>query len=345
MSAQHAPPVEWERPRCLRCGHAHSRVIHHGRDYLHQLPGEFSVSECPSCGLWFQSPRPVQAEAASLYPADYGPHGEPGPLTLRAGAARYLRRVLGYAHLKASPTRATDWRSWRLLNPARRWWAGVGLIPRFVPNGSLLELGCGSGSRLVHLRQLGWHDLSGVELVPLAAERAASAGFAVQCAPVEEALRTYPDAAFDVVIMSMVIEHLYDPFDVMREIARVIKPGGQFLFSTVVRDAPDAAIYGKYWAGFDFPRHMIYFRMSDIRAMLGGAFRDLERFHHAAPIDYVRSSSWRRNDGAATPFDRVVMSVGGTSAALAASLVLAWLHQMCRVSFRCTRTAHVELAH
>ena len=35
-----------------------------------------------------------------------------------------------------------------------------------------------------------------------------------------------PDAAFDVVLAMMVIEHLYDPFHSFGEVARVLRPGG-----------------------------------------------------------------------------------------------------------------------
>ena len=42
----------------------------------------------------------------------------------------------------------------------------------------------------------------------------------------------YPDAAFDVVFADNVLEHLPDPLAVFREIARVLKPGGVFLFKT-----------------------------------------------------------------------------------------------------------------
>jgi SAM-dependent methyltransferase len=42
----------------------------------------------------------------------------------------------------------------------------------------------------------------------------------------------YPDQTFDVVFADNVLEHLPDPLTVFREIARVLKPGGVFLFKT-----------------------------------------------------------------------------------------------------------------
>jgi SAM-dependent methyltransferase len=42
----------------------------------------------------------------------------------------------------------------------------------------------------------------------------------------------YGDAMFDVVFSDNVLEHLVDPLTVFREVARVLKPGGLFLFKT-----------------------------------------------------------------------------------------------------------------
>ena len=42
----------------------------------------------------------------------------------------------------------------------------------------------------------------------------------------------FPAATFDLVISRSVVEHLADPAEVMREIARVLKPGGRFIFTT-----------------------------------------------------------------------------------------------------------------
>jgi len=159
-------------------------------------------------------------------------------------------------------------------------------------------------------------------------------GFHVEVGRVEDILPSFPDGHFDVVITSMVVEHLCNPFQVVNEIARKLKPGGQFLFSTIVRDSLDHRMYGKYWAGFDFPRHMVHFRLRDVQDMLAADFAEVECFFHGAPIDFVRSSSWRKK-----AIDRLLIFLFSSKLGIILGLLLGLMAMTCRVSFRCRRSA------
>jgi SAM-dependent methyltransferase len=325
---------------CPRCGAERSRVVVEGRDYLYGVAGRFRAAECDACGLWFQNPRPLDAELPDLYPTAYEPHSVPAPPvegTVSAGRARFLRRHFGYHDFTPGATRVRDWRAFTLFDAVRHWTVGQDLIPRYVVGGRLLELGCGSGARLRLLHGLGWQRVQGVEFVPAAADRARALGFEITCAPVEEALDEFPDECLDVVVSSMLLEHLRNPFDVVSRIATRLKPGGQFLFSTITRDSLDARIYGRFWAGFDFPRHLVYLRTSDIVRMLEHRFEHVEFFYHADPIDFVRGSTWRANDGKATLLDRAVLAMRTSLPARLCLMVLARLGLTCRVSVRCRR--------
>jgi SAM-dependent methyltransferase len=273
-----------------------------------------------------------------LYPSAYAPHQKteqrPAEPAFASVSERYLARHLGYRHLDAplGSSRVSLAVASRLWDKRR---AGVALVPHYVPDGALLEVGCGNGERLQWLRRLGWQHCRGIELVSTAAEQARAAGFQVACGPVEDELARFSRSSFDVIIASMLLEHLYDPFSLVREIAERLKPGGEFLFSTVVRDSVDARMYGPYWSSFDFPRHMVYFRLADIQDMLRDEFQHVERFHQNAPIDFVRSSSWRGRNGN-TP-DRVIVALGASAPGRMLGMVLARLGLTSRVSFRCRR--------
>lgn len=88
-----------------------------------------------------------------------------------------------------------------------------------MPHGTILDFGCGTGgivARLDAARRVG------VEVSTAAAEVARSRGIEVF-----EALDAMPDDMVDVAISFHAIEHVDHPLDVLRAIARVVKPGGR----------------------------------------------------------------------------------------------------------------------
>jgi len=309
------------------------------KDRLYGVPGEYYAAECSGCGLWFQNPRPPLDRLSDLYPEDYSPHVKPEPVVLRRGAAAYLRRHMGYAELKSDVGAGSRWASLSIFSPVRKWLAGVALTPHYVPGGKLLEIGCASGARLLYLRRLGWESLYGIELMPAAAAQAREAGFAVLSGQIEQNLPAYPDGFFDVVVTSMVLEHLVDPFSVVREAAKKLKPGGEFLFSTVIRGSLDFKLFGNYWSNFDFPRHMVYFSMADILSMLKDQFEAPECFYQSAPADFSRPASWRLAEGAGGVFDRITLMLASSRLGNVIVFFMAKLGLTCRVSFRCRRKA------
>lgn len=333
------PPIELVNVPCPRCGGKESVTIARGKDRLYGMPGDYFAAECRGCGLWFQNPRPPLDRLSELYPEEYPAHLRPTPPALNQGAAEYLRRHMGYAGLKPDVETGFRWTSLPVFSPVRKWLLGVNLTPHFVPGGKVLDIGCASGTFLLYLRRLGWEHLCGIELMPAAAEQARKAGLEVVSGEIERNLSAYPDASFDVIISSMVFEHLVDPFAVVREVAKKLKPGGQFLFSLPLHDSLDSKIFGEYWGGFDFPRHLVHFSTADVLAMLKDGFEETECFHQSAPLDFTRPASWRLEEGVGGLFDRAMLKLGSSPAGYPVGFILAKLGLTCRVSFRCRKKA------
>jgi SAM-dependent methyltransferase len=196
----------------------------------------------------------------------------------------------------------------------------------------VLEIGCGNGDTLRRLRDLGWKDLHGIELSDSAARIARPDGFTIKVGTIENALESYPDASFDVILGAMVLEHLVNPFAVVHQVARKLKPGGEFLFSTVIRDSLDGRIFGPYGVCFDFPRHMVFFRKRDLNEMLRADFERVQSWHQSTPIDFYRPAALR-----AGRFDEQFQSFFKSRAGRDVVQVLARLRLMGRVSYRCRR--------
>jgi 2-polyprenyl-3-methyl-5-hydroxy-6-metoxy-1,4-benzoquinol methylase len=116
----------------------------------------------------------------------------------------------------------------------------------------LLDIGCSSGALLHVASNLGF-NVTGVEPAEQAASTAKEAGFEVYNGLLNEAC--YPDNTFDIITLYEVIEHLTDPLSLVREVYRILKPGGLFLIGTGNADSWTVSIIGSEWDYFSIDEH------------------------------------------------------------------------------------------
>jgi len=94
--------------------------------------------------------------------------------------------------------------------------------------GRILDIGSGRGELLWAAKEEGWEAI-GVEPSTSFAEYAKSyVGVEVLSKNIENC--NFPSASFDVVILSAVLEHLYNPDETIAEVSRILRPGGACFF-------------------------------------------------------------------------------------------------------------------
>jgi SAM-dependent methyltransferase len=111
------------------------------------------------------------------------------------------------------------------------WWfasrtrALLNMMDRALPGRdlALLDIGCGAGNMIHHLSRYG--TVKGVEMDPRPVAIAHGRGYDVDQGDATQGL-AYEDASFDVVTALDVIEHNEDDASILREMVRVLKPGG-----------------------------------------------------------------------------------------------------------------------
>ncbi|MEO6061322.1 MAG: class I SAM-dependent methyltransferase [Thermoflexales bacterium] len=230
--------------QCELCGAVNSQPALKGGDRLMGVPGVFALRRCLACGTFGQDPVPGDDTLLSFYPLDYGPYQSGGILS-RLGAESGLRRR--ERHVDSLKLNA----------------------------GSLLDVGCATGLFLDRMRRRGWRCV-GVEFNPKIAQRARDDfGLAVVTGTLETA--QFPDAAIDLVTLWDVLEHVQSPRRTLLEIARVMRPGGWLVIRVPDPESLGAQIFGRFWAGWDLPRHLWIAPRTALERALGEAGFCLKR--------------------------------------------------------------------
>ena len=163
------------------------------------------------------------------------PVSEDAAATVSGAAAGHAERVRTLFDAKAAcwPAKyaAGGPLAGRLLQLAR----AVGELA--LPDGELLDLGCGTGELARHLAASGYR-VTGCDIAPAMLRQAAVADVrrAVRWVRLEPCWQALPlaEASLDAVVSASVLEYVPDPGAVLAECARVLRPGG-----VVVCTVPD----------------------------------------------------------------------------------------------------------
>ncbi|MBK9079263.1 MAG: class I SAM-dependent methyltransferase [Hyphomicrobium sp.] len=108
----------------------------------------------------------------------------------------------------------------------------VDRLPR-DPSAQILEIGCGTGATgALALSEGCCGRYVGVELFEDAAEEARDVLSEVIVGNVETLQLDWQPATFDAIILSEVLEHLVEPGEVLKRLARYVRPGGMLLASS-----------------------------------------------------------------------------------------------------------------
>jgi SAM-dependent methyltransferase len=149
------------------------------------------------------------------------------------------------------------------FNPTfQRHIAAYRLCAQLLPEGSVLDLGCGIGHSY---RELEPRISVGVDIEPsvLAGQERETRVADMRALPFER-------ASFDSVISIQSIEHVPDPEKAMAEVARVLRAGGRAVFVT-----PNRLTFGRANEIID-PYHYVEFDASALRGLSERFFADVE---------------------------------------------------------------------
>jgi SAM-dependent methyltransferase len=195
---------------------------------------------CARCDHLYQ-PDVDPGVLLSFYPPTYYGAANGGPLRSVIGNLRQRGRA-----------RAIEWRA---------------------SKGCAIDIGCGRGLVLEQLMQRGW-QVSGMDWnadnARVVADRL---GIPVAAGP--EALSALDASSYEAASMFHVLEHEQRPLDLLAQVHRLLKPGGRLVVGVPNGASTARRLFGRHWAGYDFPRHRQVFTPHSLEAaLLAAGFRN-----------------------------------------------------------------------
>lgn len=267
--------VELEHINCDFCGSDRYTCLFEARDYRFGRAERYNVVLCKQCGLIYINPRPNTESISNLYRADYT--SDDKTLILPQIETRKIKRILK--------------KIWHRINGQYH----DEVITK--AEGRVLDVGCGSGNLLLPLKQRG-SEVYGVETNPKLAKACNELGLNVFCGTLEEA--NHSNGFFDTVILSQVVEHFPSPKNSLKEIRRILKPGGRLYIYCPNVGSYLSKLFGKYWHGWHIPFHFYAFNKDTIKSIAKEAGFMVEKINTITPTHFftvsLKSYLWGEDD-------------------------------------------------
>ncbi len=193
-----------------------------------------NVVRCRKCGLAFLNPRPGQEEIKTIYAGEY--------FADRINPQKLLSQELSSSGL-------------------------IKKLRMYLPEkGRVLDIGAATGAYLAAFKNAGW-DVFGVEISDFARESAKTTYGITTIYPNLETA-SFASDYFDFIYMVHVIEHFPEHISLLKEVNRVLKPGGILFIATPNFGSPAAAKMKSEWPSLKPDQHLTFFTPKTLKMVL-----------------------------------------------------------------------------
>ncbi|EKD49274.1 MAG: ubiquinone/menaquinone biosynthesis methylase-like protein, partial [uncultured bacterium] len=241
--------------KCDLCGADDYTRLYRLKQIFISKEAFFTLVKCKKCGLIYINPQPDKQEMLPYYMElenYYAYKSDENDSTELY--TRLLHSISNHAIREAFKERHPINIGLLLYYISRHRFS---TFPREKRNhGKILDVGTGSGFYLKQVKKLGW-NVYGVDINAQAAKIANRNGLNVFCGELADA--KYPNNFFDLIRISMVLEHVHSPREYINEAYRVLKPGGLLGISVPNIGGYTAHLYKEKWAILDVPQHLFQF--------------------------------------------------------------------------------------
>ena len=261
--------LEREWVKCDFCNFNKSRILFKTKDYMfNKIPEEFSIVKCQKCNLIFTNPR-LKSNVLEKYYSGILEYDNRLSFINNKERLNVFRRkdiltnFFDYPLSKKNKiTKVIQYPNYFRI---KRKWKNTLLIPPYIQNGYILEVGCGYGGYLYQLKRLGW-NVKGLELNKKAVD------FGIKKYKLDilnQSIEDFQsDRLFDIIYLQMVLEHVKSPKMVLNKCVSLLKPNGILMFSIPDFSGIEVRIYKKYAYVLQIPFHLYHFTPNSIKKYL-----------------------------------------------------------------------------
>jgi hypothetical protein len=139
------------------------------------------------------------------------------------------------------------------------------IIRSFVKSGALLEIGAGAGYFLDEARKIGFYP-HGLEFNPIQANHIRNQ-LKIPCLESPLSTSIFEGQKFDLVYHCDVISHFFNPILEFRTMNEIMRDDSFLIFETGNLAEVDQAYY-KYIERFQYPDHLFFFSVENLRKLL-----------------------------------------------------------------------------
>jgi SAM-dependent methyltransferase len=256
---------------------------------MFEFDGEAAgIVRCNGCGLAYSSPRPTPGALGAFYGEGYysfGPPKLPDPGEALSFKER-LRRTILARHMGYKGLASADAGVPALLT---RFLARFLVMPDWQMDGVLLDVGCGSGERMLELQSFGW-TVRGLEFSESAAAAGRSVGLDISVGDLASSGLT-PES-FTTIAFFHSLEHVYSPAATLKAAYAALAPGGTLLVAVPNFGCSERRMFGKRWGWLQMPTHLYHFdRATLTRIVADAGFSDIDVCYsfHGLSVDTGRA--------------------------------------------------------
>ncbi len=158
----------------------------------------------------------------------------------------------------------------------------------------LLDVGCGVGFFLREAKNRGW-QVYGTEYSGEGIKRCEEKGIEVRQGKLDA--NQFGDISFDVITSFEVIEHINNPVEEMKEISKLLRPGGLFYVTTPNFNSISRNLLKQQWNIIGYPEHLSYYTRKTLKKLLqSSGFRHKKILTTGVSITRYKTSKGNSNE-------------------------------------------------